>query len=89
MYGNYINVNIIYLLFHSRNINQLSLHESYFQGDKYNMFNTNICYLYYDTIFLLNKLYNMSVFSDSLLIYKSKKAYVSYKLNMCKVGVIL
>ena len=50
--------------------------------------NMNICYLYYDTIFLLNKLYNMSVFSDSLLIYKSKKAYMSYKLNICKVGVI-
>ena len=46
--------------------------------------NMIICYLYYDTIFLLNKAYNILFgFSDSLLIYsKSKKAYMSYKLNI-------
>ena len=45
--------------------------------------NMIIFYLYYHIIFLLNKVYNiLFLISDSLLIYKSMKAYMSYKLDI-------
>ena len=45
--------------------------------------NMIIFYLYYHTISLVNKVYNiLFLISDSLLIYKSMKAYMSYKLDI-------